>query len=360
MSLFNFNETYNYGSTHDYIGIVESDKYAIPDDIHSFFEGSMYLAESVNSNYNIMMKSIAINEAMVLESTGSEIIYEGNALSALKDKVKKLFIAIWAKIKALFEKIYAWFEKKRKEFVKKLGNKVNEKLYKIDMNKSFGEVHLDNLTKAIDVDVESYYTGVLDELKAVYKNADDVSKSMQGYKDNAKSEIDDKYTDNYIIAKLTLGYKFNKGTKDFDNVGEYIKALKEFLIGDPVEVKGDYIMRNFSDIKDTVVAGKGYKKTIKTTLKTCKDMVNNEINAITKDMTEESSFLVSSMISACKKLATDVTMLSSMKMDLCKMKYHESSKLFYKAVFAKKDKSLSESTMFESFQADMINDSFDW
>lgn len=86
-----------------------------------FEDGMRIYAESEN-NYNNIMKAIAIDELNVLESTGTEMIYEAEARKSFFGKMKQFFLNLWEKIKGIFKKFFAKMNAlilKDKDFVKK-------------------------------------------------------------------------------------------------------------------------------------------------------------------------------------------------------------------------------------------------
>ena len=74
------------------------------------------------ANWNSIMEAIGIDELIVYESTGSEIVYEAGTISGIFTKIKEFFKKLLEKIKGIFAKfmtvLNSW-TKSEKEFVKK-------------------------------------------------------------------------------------------------------------------------------------------------------------------------------------------------------------------------------------------------
>lgn len=86
------------------------------------FEAGMHLVAESEYNYNKIMKAVALDELYVLESTGSEMVYESGRISGFLNKVKEFFKKLWEKVKGIFAKFIAMinsYAQSDKDFVKK-------------------------------------------------------------------------------------------------------------------------------------------------------------------------------------------------------------------------------------------------
>ena len=80
-------------------------------------------------NFNNIMMSVLVNEATYYAQTGTELVYEGDMLKNVWDKIKSFFKKAWEKIKAIFSKVISWISsviKSDKAFLEKYGEKIKK------------------------------------------------------------------------------------------------------------------------------------------------------------------------------------------------------------------------------------------
>ena len=165
-----------------------------------FEDGMRIYAESEN-NYNNIMKAIAIDELNVLESTGTEMIYEAGALKSFFGKMKEFFLNLWEKIKGIFKKFFAKMNAlilKDKDFVKKYKAALID--VKIKDFKYEGFVF-----KNLDADIEDPRT--IPQIKKLDQiNASEDKKELIGYKESLDGDAFENVIGEYrgkLIGKTT-------------------------------------------------------------------------------------------------------------------------------------------------------------
>lgn len=67
-------------------------------------ESGYYVLQSIEEDYNELMRDMALTELGVLESTGEELVYEGAILTEATDKVGSFVDSNYGKIKGMYEK----------------------------------------------------------------------------------------------------------------------------------------------------------------------------------------------------------------------------------------------------------------
>lgn len=261
---------------------VES-RSVIPDYVMSFSEAALYVAESINADYNSLMESIGIEELAVFESTGMEIVYEGERLNNFKEGVIKFFQRAWKAIKGFFEKILGWFEEKRKESVRKFGAKISAAdLSKLPDGTKLGKIgrygNFEDVARKISGNTDGFLKSVDSKFKDICRNYDELNKKRDYEKDEksevheAAKEAKEKFMNN--IFKDTTGYSVN-------SMDELRKAINTELYESDVEVDKSNIKYYLKEMIDVVIDGKA-NKTIKEMYKGSKKMIDDAISRAKK------------------------------------------------------------------------------
>ena len=84
-------------------GYIRAEKNVSPSSA-TLAEESYYVLQSIEEDYNQMMKEMALNELGVLESTGEAVVYEDAVLTEATDKVAGFTGKNYGKVKAMYEK----------------------------------------------------------------------------------------------------------------------------------------------------------------------------------------------------------------------------------------------------------------
>jgi hypothetical protein len=261
---------------------VES-RSVIPDYVSSFSEAALYVAEAINEDYNSLMESIGVEELAVFESTGMEIVYEGERLNSFKEKVIKFFQDAWKAIKGFFEKILGWFEQKRKESAKKLGAKISAAdLSKLPDGTKLGKIgrygDFEGVAKKISGKTDGFLKSVDSEFNKICRNYDELNKKRDYEKDErsgaheAAKEAKEKIMGD--IFKDTTGYHVN-------SMDELRKAINTDLYENDIEVDKSNIKYYLKEMIDVVIDGK-VNKTIKEMYKASKKLIDDAISRAKK------------------------------------------------------------------------------
>ncbi len=70
-------------------------------------EAAFHIVAEGEENYNKIMQAIGIDELAVLESTGTEMIYEAVDIKSVFGKIKEFFVNLFKKIQGIFQKFMA-------------------------------------------------------------------------------------------------------------------------------------------------------------------------------------------------------------------------------------------------------------
>ena len=138
--------TSNVSENTDILGSAPST--VVMPDFNTTLESAVFVGSLCEEAYTDLMESIGLEELVVYESTGSEIVYEdgnGNETSKgaeLKNKITGFFKKIWDGIKAMFEKAIKWFQEKlaiaRKNRMDKIVAAWKKNYVRIPQDKTFG------------------------------------------------------------------------------------------------------------------------------------------------------------------------------------------------------------------------------
>jgi hypothetical protein len=105
---------------------IKAEKNVIPASA-TLAEASYYVLESIERDYNDLMRGLALNELGVLEATGSEVVYEGDVLTEATEKVASFTEKNYGKVKGMYEK----FLTDQKSKVDSLKSKIPDKTKKV-------------------------------------------------------------------------------------------------------------------------------------------------------------------------------------------------------------------------------------
>ncbi len=82
---------------------IKAEKNVIPSSA-TLAEASYYVLQSIEEDYNDLMRGMALNELGVLEATGVEVVYEDAVLTEATDKVAGFTEKNYGKVKGMYEK----------------------------------------------------------------------------------------------------------------------------------------------------------------------------------------------------------------------------------------------------------------
>lgn len=318
---------------------VES-RSVIPDYVMSFSEAALYVAESINADYNSLMESIGVEELAVFESTGMEIVYEGERLNSFKEKVVNFFKQAWSTIKGFFEKILGWFESKRKESMRNLKSKIDKAdLSKIPDGTVFGKMHkmgekdiTDEATKFC-VNTNKFLRKVNEEFGKVCKDVDEASEESKSKAKDEGSKLKEELVDN--LVKEISGY-------DVKTVADAKKKIEESLVGEEEEINKGNIEKKLLNLNMVVINGK-VNDSIKVQYKNMKKAIDDAITR-TKGYTDARVICAGKEIDVYSKVMQCTLSVIGKTMDVYKRYFSESRNIFVKvAVKAGKIKATNES-----------------
>ena len=324
-------------------------KSVIPDYVMSFSEAALFVAEASSVDYNNLMESIGVEELAVYESTGMEIVYEGERLDNFKEKIVNFFKKIWESIKEFFEKILNWFEEKRKEVVKKMGAKINAAdLKNLPENTVFGRMHdygnFKDEADKIEKNTDSFVKDVCSKFEDVCRGVNETDKESKSKAlqdgDRLKEELSGK-----VVKEIS-------GTSA-TSIDEAKKALEKKLIGTEFEVNKNNIGKYLPGLLEITTAGK-VNSSIKTLYKSNKKMIDDAIGRARK-YTDSRAICAGKEVFVYREIMTCSTALTGKIMDIYKKLFTESRSVLVKVYFkAGKIKKVNES-FYGSIVDDQIN-----
>ena len=289
-------------------------KKVFSDYCNSFTEAALYIAESVERDFNDMMFNIGVHELAVYESTGMQIVYEAEEKKSLINKAVELFQKIWSSIKGFFEDALQKITDMIKESNKKIAGKID--LSKINFKdkdgneKTFGKVHCfdnDAASRGINraKDAKEFMTKVSDEID---KCANDDGTADKDALAQTEKELRDK------LIKTVSGF-------DAEDVKSACKKIKEEALGKKVVVDEKFINDNFKLMKNIVIEKSvidkikdGYKSArteIDTAIKKAKELKAGKESVyptkirILKDISTASNSVRGAYIDIYKKMYSD-------------------------------------------------------
>lgn len=115
----NLNEGAVEETTEDYLVKVECRDF---DDSLSLIECALTFVNEMNEDWNTTMRSMALKELAVLESTGVEMVYEAFDAKSYIDKIVAFFKTLWENVSGLFKSWYTKIDSyvnENKGFIKK-------------------------------------------------------------------------------------------------------------------------------------------------------------------------------------------------------------------------------------------------
>lgn len=95
----------------------------------NFLVAGARICAECTENMNRIMEACAIQEFCYFEENGTEMVYEGGAITSFIEKAKSFFMKLWQKIQGIFKKAIMIFSSKAKEdkdFVSKYKTELNK------------------------------------------------------------------------------------------------------------------------------------------------------------------------------------------------------------------------------------------
>lgn len=231
--------------------------------------GAQTLEESTN-DWNNMMRAIGITELSYVAETGQELIYEAVDVKAIKDRIIKWFLDLWAKIQGIANAAlakFASYSKNDDKFIAKYEQYLKPGLDAIPEGFSFKGYKFDD--EAISTAVDKIQSES-DNMISIGKIEGLAARGTSGGSSNPDADI------NAYRASIIPGYTGNEVTKS-----DFAKALNKALRGSDAKVslsKADIditsIVDNVKGAKAAVDGAKNAKKTIKSSIDKCIELVN--------------------------------------------------------------------------------------
>lgn len=333
---------------------VKGNTSIIPAHSLTFAENALYVAEFIEAEHNKLFESIGINELAVYESTGMEIVYEGEQLQTIKASIVKFFTNAWDAIKGAIKKVMEWFEAQRKKFADELVEKVNKaSLDAVDADKKFGKVHNFDikLPNAACLRAFNYSTKVMTKFKELAKNIKDDEKADQVAKINdVKEEMTSK-----LIAEIS-------NINNVGSVAEMSKEMRRRMLGEVVTADKAWVSRNLDDMIKVVQKGQSTHD-FKEQYDSIRKMIDGCIKK-TKEFKDDQSIVIAPCVSVLKSVLQCSNSIVNLTADVLKRRYHEYSHILLsvsRLAAAKKEekKATHESTVVAS-QIEMIESAFGW
>lgn len=327
---------------------VKADMSIIPAYSMSFTENSLYVAEAIEESYNEMFQSIGINELAVFESTGMQIVYEGEQLKTFKEAVIGFFKRIWAAIKGAFESVIAAIKKWVKEAKAKIYKVNKDDLDKVD-KKEFGKTHEFDTDNRLSTNAIAY--------------AKDVDTKFSRLKDDATAdEIKalGNELDEAVISEIC------KNVTDAKTIDDMKTKIKEQFIGKEVTADKAWVVNNLEKLQKVVLDDGKISSGVKDLYISNKKLIDSLITKYKglKDVKpyEQARVMVLKHIAQANNTATGVVF------DVYKKQYAEYRNILFKVASAchkvKGDKPAASDNATqktnEAYTMNMIEEAFAW
>lgn len=243
------------------------DDFVIPPTCITFAEQADYLAEYTNEVFYDLMEEIGIEELALFESTGSMMVYEGVVSNEIKVKISIALMRIWKAIEKFWASVMKVFTKDPKD----LYSPISKEFIKNIEDKSFGKTH--TFYDKEDVKFADNSWKVYEQSVKVFKKLMNSTASKEDII-KGKNKIDD-------ILCSTIS-----GLSDCNNIKCIKKNLKTKLIGGEVDANKEFLLKNYKDLYDYVIAGNG-KKAVEAAYAKERDAFHKIIDSIDKDFDDK-------------------------------------------------------------------------
>lgn len=295
----------------------------IPDSCLSFYEESLYVAEFVANETNIMMENIGVEELREYELTESLMIYEGENAKALTEKIKSITEKLFGAIKKLFSNINEYFKSKI-DNAKKFADVTPAMINMIPEGKDLGVTHVFFDYKSIKFAQNT--VKFCKQIDAKFKASS--GKNTKDIKDMVSS------IEGNMISSIT--------GVDADKISGMKSTMRKELLGDTVKVDKAYLKRNIKKILK-VVTGDEIPNAIKAAYNAEKNALASILNTV--DSVDESSY--KNIIPIWTKLITRSVSVAnaaySIAFDVYKRMHREYCNILLKAKKATGSKAVKES-----------------
>lgn len=330
---------------------TQADMSIIPAYTMTFAENSLFVAEATEKVFNELFQQVGVNELAVFESTGMQIVYEGENLKQFKDMVVNAFKKLWSAIKGFFEGILNKFNTMSKEAKKNLFKVDASDVDKLNDDLKFGKTHEFNIDDVVKHQYSAVDFGkkILHEFKALAAKEglteDDVKEK--------KNEIEEK-----ICSEIS-------GISDVKTASDMKKAMMEQLVGKEIEATKSFVKSNLTELDKIVFAGDSIKH-IKELYKTNRKYIDTCIS-YAKGLTDSEIKVSKAAVSTLKQVSNCMTTANGVVCDASRKRYNEYRNILFRVARAcGKIKSTNESVeepVTESLidkQISAIDKSFAW
>lgn len=344
MGLFTGNKNLDLDQT-DYLADVQLESYS---EYTSVMEDTMYAYAESERAWMEMMQGVALQELAVLESTGSEMIYEAADIKGFFDKVINWFKGLWSKIAGIFSKFITQIGARLsddKKFVEKYRNTVLKGQVNIPADGFDFKGHLfENLNKvsyAGAIDAWSKYTSMSGEN---YMSA--LNQEMEERKAVTKEYIAARKTNRTANMDKVRAAALGNGSTSIEQ-GKFVKEATKYLMGTSFETfknQFDYndICNEIANAKETKnVAKKAYTDLKKTINDAIKNIENIKKACIKKEDKSEGQDLrmsyANEIITDLKQVSTIYSTLNGVQLKCLNARYNQAKAIAYKLIsYAKK------------------------
>lgn len=321
---------------------VEADMSCVAADALTFCENSIYFTESMDHDYNMMMREFGKRELSVFESTGSEIVYEAVDIKGIKDAVVKFFKEQWAKVKGAFQSILNKFEQMAKESRQKFVDKVTQEMADNCGIDDFGTIHQIKDIDKIDMaaGAKTIFSQIQSEFDSLRNKADFNQDDVKNLKEKIAKEI---------CSKVS-------SVKDVSTVKDMTKKLRETLLkNSEVKATKQYVSGNLKDIKEIVVGGT-MRSVIKKQFNEAKKTFDNVISNV-KKIDDKKIATVKEEVYLMKEVISAYNAAKNTMMDVAKKCYQENKNVLVKIISksGKGGKGGKKTATGESYAPDVTN-----
>jgi hypothetical protein len=262
----------NYEYDENFLEGCTPDNNVIPE-YASLNEMAYHVIESSIADYNQMMMEFGIRELAYVEENHRELIYEASGEKNIVEKAIDSIKGLWEKVQSMFKKALATFEEKAQNFREKVMKKIDTKFLK---------KRVDNLKAGKEFGVTYQYSHL--NLTTAYKGLFDKAKRdiMQNYNDaldSSEKEASEGLARKNDAVISTMMHNISNGNND---VKQFKNQLKNYIRGDKVAVKTDWVKKNYDSIISEVTQYPNTKRQLKDDYKALQKQFNDTIKDVKK------------------------------------------------------------------------------
>lgn len=325
----------------------------------SLDEAALYVIERSESDFNEMMKQIGLKELGVLETTGTQVVYEGAKLKELVATIVKWLQDRWADVQGLFNKALNFFKGKVEEFkTRTQGKKLADlkaranKLVDKEFGKTYEYASFNEIVEgsgSLWSAVNSFQKGI-NELQWKYTSVKDDTTATDA--NEMKEKMDEMKT------SLLKAFDLEASAKESD----VKEAVKKTIRGKEVTINKAYIQNNIEGMFDSAVNYSKISGKVKKQFNVIKKGFDEDIKAVKKERKTANESYLNMYLPYLKFGKNVTTAIAGATIQTIKEKMSTDMRMVLKLAVSKTEKAeaknesaVMESTTYQTELASLFN-----